>query len=109
MKIVIGGAYANEQTINSTIENFETPMRKYGVDYVLHAFNSDEDFPALLKAHQRGTSFLQVSNLAYFNRAGEFRTTPKVWRNPTLNSKPMLWKEVDLSFVNRTVQLRAAS
>lgn len=109
MKIVMGGAYSNEQTINSTIEGFEVPMRKYGVDYVLHAFNSDEDFPALLKAHQRGEGFLQVSNLAYFNRAGEFRATPKVWRDPTLNSKPMLWKEVDLSFVNRTVQLRAAS
>lgn len=109
MKIVIGGAFANEQTINSTINNFEEPMRKYGLDYVLHAFNSDEDFPALLKAHQQGKGFLQVSNLAYFNKSGEFRSTPKVWRDPTLNSKPMLWKEVDLSFVNRTVQLRAAS
>ena len=32
MKIVIGGAYANEQTINSSIEEFEGPMRKYGID-----------------------------------------------------------------------------
>jgi anaerobic magnesium-protoporphyrin IX monomethyl ester cyclase len=109
MKIVIGGAFANEQTINSTINDFEEPMRKYGLDYVLHSFNSDEEFPALLKAHQQGQGFLQVSNLAYFNKSGEFRSTQKLWRNPTLNSKPMLWKEVDLSFVNRTVQLRTAS
>jgi p-methyltransferase len=109
MKIVIGGAYANEQTINATIEDFEQPMRKYGVDYVLHAFNSDEDFPALLKAHQRGRGFDQVPNLTYFDHAGVFRATPKVWRNPTLNTKPMLWRQMDLSFVNRTVQLRAAS
>jgi p-methyltransferase len=108
MKILIGGAFANEQTINSDIQGFEGPMRKYGVDYVLHSFNSDEDFPALLRAHQQGDGFQQVSNLAYFS-AGEFCTTPKLWRNPTLNSRPMLWKEVDLSFVNRTVQLRAAS
>ena len=109
MKILIGGAFANEQTINSTINDFEIKMRKFGLDYVLHAFNSDEDFPALLKAHQQDKGFLQVSNLAYFNKSGEFRTTPKVWKDPTLNSKPMLWKDVDLSFVNRTIQLRAAS
>lgn len=109
MKIVIGGAFANEQTINSTIEAFETPMRNYGLDYVLHAFNSDEGFPALLRAHQRGEGFDQVPNLTYFDTSGAFRATPKIWQNPTLNSKPMLWKQVDLSFVNRTVQLRAAS
>jgi p-methyltransferase len=109
MKIVLGGAFANEQTINSTIEDFEKPMRKYGIDYVLHSFNSDSEFPLLLKAHKAGTGHLQVSNLAYFNNIGEFRATPKLWRNPTLNSKPMLWKQVDLSFVNRTVQLRTAS
>ena len=54
MKIAIGGAFANEQTINSTIGEFEKPMRKYGIDYVLHSFNSDEEFPALLKAHKTG-------------------------------------------------------
>lgn len=109
MKIVIGGAFANEQTINSSIADFEAPMRKLGIDYVLHAFNSDEDFSALLRAHKRGEGFLKVSNLAYFTGSGEFRSTPKIWRNPTLNSKPMLWREIDLSFVNRTIQLRAAS
>ena len=109
MTIVVGGAFTNEQTINSTIADFEEPMRKYGIDYVLHAFNSDEDFPSLLKAHQGGMDFREISNLVYFDQAGAFRATPKVWRNPTLNSKPMLWKQIDLSFVNRTVQLRAAS
>ena len=109
MKIVIGGAFANEQTILSTTTIFEEPMRKYGLDYVLHAFNSDEDFPALLKAHQQGKGFLQVPNLSYFNKSGEFRSTPTIWQNPTLNSRPMLWDRLDLHFVNRTVQLRAAS
>jgi p-methyltransferase len=109
MKIVIGGAFANEQTINSKIEDFEKPMLKHGIDFVLHSFNSDEEFPLLLDAYKSGTGFLQVSNLAYFNNQGNFRTTPKIWRNPTLNSKPMLWKEIDLSFVNRTIQLRTAS
>lgn len=109
MKIVLGGAFANEQTINSSVEEFESPMRRFGVDYVLHAFNSDEDFPALLRAHQREAGFADVSNLAYFGGNREFLTTPKVWKDPTLNSRPMLWKEVDLSFANRTVQLRAAS
>jgi len=109
MKIVIGGAFANEQTINGVINDFEGPMRKYGIDYVLHSFNSDEEFPALLKSYKKGSGFLEVSNLAYFSNSGEFRSTPKIWKNPTINSKPMLWKKIDLSFVNRTIQIRAAS
>jgi anaerobic magnesium-protoporphyrin IX monomethyl ester cyclase len=109
MKIVAGGAFSNEQTINSSISNFEVKMRKHKLDYMLHAFNSDEHFPALLKAHQKGRGFSQVPNLAYFNKSDKFCRTSKKWINPTLNSSPMLWKELDLSFVNRTVQVRAAS
>lgn len=116
MAVVLGGAFVNEQTINGQLADFEARMRKYGVSYILHAFNSDEDFPALLRAHQAriaGTPDLaplaNVPNLVYFDEGGAFQATKVQWQNPTLNSRPMLWQEVALPFVNRTIQLRAAS
>ncbi len=109
MKIALGGAFTNEQTINQPASALEGPMRKYGIDYVLHAFNSDKDFPALLKASRGEIDFKSVPNLAYFNDKGEFCLAEKIWNNPTLNSTPMLWKQIDLPFVNQTLQLRAAS
>lgn len=109
MSVVLGGAFTNEQTINHELSIFEARMRRYGIDYVLHAFNSDVDFPALLRARRDGTPLSDVPNLAYFDETGAYRTTNVQWQNPTLNTKPMLWKEVALPFVNRTIQLRAAS
>jgi len=109
MKIVLGGAFTNEQTINGPLTSFEKPMRKYGVKYVLHAFNSDEDFPAFLRAIQGKSDLSSVPNLAYIDDTGKFELTQKKWQDPTLNTRPMLWKQADLSFINRTIQLRAAS
>jgi p-methyltransferase len=108
MKLVLGGAFSNEQTINRTLVDFEAPMRKYGIDYVLHAFNSDRGFPDLLRALQGNADIAGVSNLAYLE-AGKFQLTAKTWEPPTLNDRPMLWGKLDLPFVNRTVQLRTAS
>ena len=114
MKIVLGGAFANEQTINGTVAGFEAPMRKYGVDYILHAFNSDADLSHLLRAVRpsgpgEASALASVPNLAYIDEAGAFGMSNQVWNNPTLDSKPMLWQQLDLGLVNRTVQLRAAS
>lgn len=111
MRIVMGGAFTNEQTINGTVEGFEAPMRKLGIDYALHAFNSDADFPGLLRALGKptGSSLSAVANLAWLDGDRQFRRSNGLWHNPTLDSKPMLWKQLDLGFVNRTVQLRAAS
>lgn len=109
MQIVLGGAFSNEQTINGTPADFEKPMRKNGVKFVLHSFNSDEDFPALLSAYKGQRNYDLVANLAYIDDAGCFKTSKSEWRNPTLNSKPMLWSKINLPFVNRTLQIRAAS
>ena len=77
VKIVVGGAFSNEQTINGEIIDFERPMRKYEIDYILHAFNSDTDFPALIEASQTNNDFSKVPNLAYLSGDGCFHTTPK--------------------------------
>lgn len=109
VKILLGGAFSNEQTINHPLTVFEAPMRKHGIRYVLHAFNSDIDFPRLLKAIRDKEDLSTIPNLAYIDDADKFHLTPKVWNDPTLNSRPMLWQQIDMPFVNRTVQLRAAS
>lgn len=109
MHIAVGGAFANEQTINGALTSFETPMRKHGIRYVLHAFNSDADFPHLLRSRRGEGDVSAVPNLAYIDDANRFQISAKTWNDPTLNSRPMLWKKVDLPFANRTVQLRAAS
>src|SRR6185312_8443915 len=44
MEIVLGGAFANAETINGTPADFEQRMRRYGIRYALHAFNSEVDF-----------------------------------------------------------------
>ena len=41
MEIVLGGAFANAEFIGNKAEVFERPMRKHGIRYVLHAFNSE--------------------------------------------------------------------
>lgn len=110
MKIVLGGAFSNEQTINNPMGCFEEPMRKYGIDYHLHAFNSDIDFPKLLDSYfSSSKDFSTVPNLAYFDQNGSYSLTEKKWHDPSVNKLPMRWKDLDLSFVNRTIQLRAAS
>ncbi len=109
MQIVVGGAFANEQTINGALASFEAPMRKHGIRYVLHAFNSDADFSQLLRAKQGKADVGSVPNLAYIDDSGQFHVTAKVWNDPTLNNRPVLWKQIDLPFAHRTVQLRAAS
>jgi p-methyltransferase len=109
MKIVLGGAFANEQTINGTIEGFEHPMRKYGFRYVLHGFNSEADLIALVRALRTGGDLRRVPNLAWLDDEGRFHASLKLWRNPTLGAKSVLWDEIDLPFLHKTVQLRTAS
>jgi p-methyltransferase len=109
MQIVVGGAFTNEQTINNTIPGFEPPMRKYGLRYVLHGFNSESDLVTLVRALKSGTDLNQVPNLAWIDAAGRFQQSAKVWHNPTLGEKAVLWDALDLPFLHKTVQLRTAS
>jgi anaerobic magnesium-protoporphyrin IX monomethyl ester cyclase len=109
MRIVVGGAFANEQTINGTLEGFETPMRKYGIRYVLHGFNSEADLVALVRALKSDGDVRRVPNLTWLDDEGRFHASLKVWHGPTLGAKSVLWDELDLPFLQRTVQLRTAS
>jgi anaerobic magnesium-protoporphyrin IX monomethyl ester cyclase len=109
MEIVVGGAFANEQTINGTVPGFERHMRKHGIRYLLHGFNSESDLVALVRARKGQAPLDQVPNLAWLERDGTFRATTKRWNAPTLGARSVLWDQLDLPFLGRTVQLRTAS
>ena len=109
MKILVGGAFANERTINGEISEFEKPMRKYGISYLLHGFNSESDFMALVTSLRSGDGLETVPNLAWIDEGDAFRSTEKVWQKPTLGERSVLWDQLDLPFLNKTVQLRTAS
>lgn len=114
MDIVLGGAFANTETIHQSEKEFEKRMRKYGIRYVLHAFNSEPDLRDLMLAWRDRKSLEDVRNLAYIDgplATGKFDTGLKIWNKPLLSlvDIPATWDRLDMPFVNRTVQIRTAA
>jgi len=114
MELVLGGAFGNTETIHQSENKFEKRMRKYGIRYVLHAFNSEPDLRELILALRAGKAPDQVQNLAYIEgklASGSFAVGPKSWNKPllSLDDVPPTWDQLDMPFVNRTVQIRTAS
>lgn len=114
MEIVLGGAFANAETINGTPADFEPRMRRYGIRYALHAFNSEVDFRNLLTARRGNGDVSTVRNLASISGnlgRGSFDPGSKAWNNPLLglSEVPANWHMHDMPFLNRTIQIRTAS
>src|SRR5690242_13334756 len=114
MDIVLGGAFANAETINGDPEGFAGPMRRLGIRYVLYAFNSERDLRDLLAARRKGGDCTGIPNLAHIDGAldkGEFGLGGKQWHEPLLSLAdcPPTWHRHELPFLNRTIQLRTAS
>ena len=88
-------------------------MRKYGISYVLHAFNSEKDTIELMKVLRDDGDINQVNNLAYFENDdfvdGDFRSTEVCWNKAVLNENPINWNELNLPFINKTIQTRTVS
>jgi len=108
MEIAVGGAFANAEASTSGIPAFEKSMRRHGVRYVLHAFNSEEDLRDLLLARKKGSKPEDVLNLCHLD-AGEFAASPAQWHAPLLEDAPANWDKLELPFLNRTIQIRTAS
>ncbi len=110
--ILLGGAFVNERYINGEQEELETIMRKNGIQYCLHAFNSEVDFKDLMLAIKKGTSLNEVNNLFYTESKDFTNTlltkTKEVWNAPVLSSFNSL-DQLQLDFVNYTLQLRSSS
>ncbi|MEQ8816197.1 MAG: radical SAM protein [Thalassobaculum sp.] len=114
MEIVLGGAFANAETIHQSPSAFESRMRKYGFRYVLHAFNSEPDLRDLLLARRAGRNPDTVRNLAWIDgslKTGAFEATEKQWNTPllSLSDVPPTWDRLEMPFLNRTIQIRTAS
>ena len=110
--IVLGGAFANEQTINGDLKNFERVMRKFGMRYVLHAFNSEMDLVSLIQARKSGGDLCEVPNLCYIEGSianGSYHMTDASWKQPVLDETPANWHRIDAPFLNKTLQIRTAS
>src|ERR1700722_3186520 len=112
MDIVLGGAFANSQLVGKDVGQFEKPLRKYGIRYVLHAFNSECDLRDLILSRKRGASVGATPNLGYFDgrpAKGSFESTNVAWHDPLLAEWPPNWDRLELPFLNRTIQIRTAS
>ncbi|MBN8875619.1 MAG: radical SAM protein [Rhodospirillales bacterium] len=114
MEIVLGGAFANAETIHADPAAFGTRMRRLGLRYVLHAFNSEPDLRDLLLARRNGTALDAVRNMARIDgrlKDGTFEPGTKHWHKAllALDECPPTWDRLHLPFLNRTIQIRTAS
>ena len=113
MEILVGGAFANAETINKDPRDFEQHMRKCKVNYILHAFNPEEDLKNLILRRREGETLKNIKNLTYLENndfeASGFHATDSEWHDPVLNSTPALWNNIDLPFLNQTIQMRTVS
>ncbi len=113
MEILVGGAFANAETINKDPRDFEHHMRRCKVNYILHAFNPEEDLKNLILRKRMGGGLKEIKNLTYLEsndfQASVFHSTDSEWHDPVLNSTPALWNDIDLPFLNQTIQMRTVS
>jgi len=108
VNIAIGGAFTNEQFISKNIQSFEKPMRKYGVDYVFHAFNSEPDLKDLILKRKNNLNINEFYNTVYIED-GKYKTTPVRFNSPVLDEAPVLWEQIDIPLNGHTVQMRTSS
>ena len=54
-----------------------------------------------------------IKNLTYLEtndfKEGVFHSTDSEWHDPVLNDTPALWDDIDLPFLNQTIQMRTVS
>lgn len=112
-EIVLGGAFVNERAINGSLEDFEKPMRKYSIGYILHAFNSESDLRDLILARKKNTDIGNVRNLVYIENGdftnGIYNINSSVWNAPVLEGMSEGQNSLYTEYINHTVQMRTSS
>ena len=90
MKIVVGGAFANALASRAPLTDFEKPMRRPEIDFVLHAMNSETDLLSLIVSLREGYDLKDVRNLCFFDKKAQKQSfflaaSPVVWHPPKLD------------------------
>lgn len=107
---VLGGAFINNRAEVDGMLPLAKTMRKLGIDYVLHGFNSEQDLRDLLLSRRSGEGGEKVLNLARLDKqTGEVHSSDQVWHAAELHKIPPAWDKLDLPFVNHTLQMRTSS
>ncbi len=113
VEIVLGGAIVNDQMSTEVNNPLEVAMKKYGVDYALFSVNSEIDLKNLIfERKKKSPAFEKVNNLAFNSKSSpafSFQTTSAVRHQPVLGDIPAAWHELELPFVNSTVQMRTSA
>jgi len=105
---IVGGAFINDQVAISDITTLEKPMKKYGIEYAIHSYNSELDLCNLI-SNLESRNFSKVNNLAYFDN-DKFLSTKTQWNSPYILEKDIPpWDKINLPENNKTIQLRSSS
>ncbi|MBF0419911.1 MAG: radical SAM protein [Magnetococcales bacterium] len=114
MKVALGGAFVNSEFVSKGASVFEGKMKKYKMNYVLYAFNSEMDLRNLMLYLEGKCDYQKIRNFCALDSAiegGSYFVSSSQWNSPLLELKdvPAQWHSLDIPFVNSTVQIRTAS
>lgn len=113
ISIVLGGAFVNDQLRTAGPESTGKLMKKYGIDFIVHSFNSEVDLKNLLLSQRKaGLPLSSIPNLLIAtptSDAGNIQLTASTWNEPVLADVPLVWQNLDLPFLNHTIQMRTSS
>ncbi|MFH0868758.1 MAG: radical SAM protein, partial [archaeon] len=106
-KIVLGGAFVHSLELNGQHVLLENLIQKCGVRYLLHAYNSELDLLDLLQYGDSDPA--KVRNLYLSDDKNKILKTTVESHVPLIKMSLQALGDLDLPFVNRTLQARLSS
>jgi len=113
ISIVLGGAFVNDNIERKRSNALAKAMKKYDIEFAVNSFNSEVDLKELILSKKKHKKALEsINNLMYLTQTNGkrvYRQTKSVWNNPVLEDAPFLWDQLNLPFLNTTIQMRTSS
>jgi anaerobic magnesium-protoporphyrin IX monomethyl ester cyclase len=111
--IVLGGAFVNGQTRTTDPEAIAKSMKKNDIGFIAVGFNSEVDLRnLLLSRREQEPNPESIQNLIISKKSNNERgvtATASTWHDPVLEDVPLQWQDLDLPFLNQTIQMRTSS